>query len=336
MSSSWLLIETLDQRAPSVIAQGSAVKAMVPIDFFFKRSKAKDALAALISHVCESGDQQQIDLPAGKHAVAEPICNDWGQVHGVWLRSTDVTDTIIPPHNRAWAFVWNLTRGTVTRSKGLVAEGSTEEHQPREWTIAEAFSVLETGSDASETLVKVINAAPGTRHQTTWAQKRPDGTRHDVNFAVRITSEPPPDSPAGSATEHILRGISHDLGPAELRDDPESPIMLAELVAATTAEPGEYRAIFELRPLRLLRWYGEPCPDLAWEYDEIRRQGRPQLHPSDRTVVRRMQRDLDAGRAFGRVRLLTRTGDYEPFDVIAKLIVLNRSTTAALITVRKA
>ncbi|KIA62510.1 hypothetical protein FG87_24850 [Nocardia vulneris] len=112
--------------------------------------------------------------------------------------------------------------------------------------------------------------------------------------------------------------------------------MLAELVAATTAEPGEYRAIFELRPLRLLRWYGEPCPDLAWEYDEIRRQGRPQLHPSDRAVVRRMQRDLDTGRAFGIVRLLTRTGDYEPFDVVAKLIVLNRSTTAALITVRRA
>ncbi|MGX1773691.1 hypothetical protein ACWIGW_16385 [Nocardia brasiliensis] len=49
-----------------------------------------------------------------------------------------------------------------------------------------------------------------------------------------------------------------------------------------------------------------------------------------------MQGDLDAGRAFGRVRLLTRAGDYEPFDVVAKLIVLNRSTTAALITVRKA
>uniref|UniRef100_UPI0002526F1E hypothetical protein n=1 Tax=Nocardia brasiliensis TaxID=37326 RepID=UPI0002526F1E len=53
-------------------------------------------------------------------------------------------------------------------------------------------------------------------------------------------------------------------------------------------------------------------------------------------VVRRMQRDLDTGRAFGIVRLLTRTGDYEPFDVVAKLIVLNRSTTAALITVRRA
>ncbi|MFG1795778.1 GAF domain-containing protein [Nocardia sp. NPDC049149] len=336
MPSSWLLIETLDQRAPSVIAQGSAVKAMVPIESFFKRSKAKDALAALISNVCESAEQQQTDLPGDKRATAEPICNDWGQVHGVWLRSADLTETSVPSHNRAWAFVWNLTRGTVTRSKGLVPEGSTEEHQPKEWTIAEAFSVLETGADASETLVKVINAAPGTRHQTTWPQKRPDGTRHDVNFAVRITSEPPPDAAVGSASERILRGISHDLGLAEERLDPESPIMLAELVAATTAEPGEYRAIFELRPLRLLRWYGEPCPDLAWEYDEIRRQGRPQVHPDDQAIVQRMQRDLDAGRAFGRIRLLTRTGDYEPYDVIAKLIILNRSTTAALITVRRA
>ncbi|MFF0494594.1 GAF domain-containing protein [Nocardia sp. NPDC004068] len=336
MPSSWLLIETLDPGSPTVVAQGGAVKSMVPIDAFFKRSAAKDALAAVISRVCTSSRAQKVGIPGNKVAIAEPVCDDWKRVHGVWLRTVDAADAASsPPHGRAWAFVWNLTRGTVTRSKGLVPEGSEEEAERREWTIAEAFNVLETGSDASETLVKIINAAPGTKHQTTWPQKRPDGTRHDVNFAVRIFSEPPPDGPQ-EPPERILRGLSHDLGLARPAVDSESPIMLAELVAATSAEPGEYRAILELHPLRLLRWYGEPFPDLAWEFEEYQRIGKPPVHPDDREVVRRMQRDLDSGRAFGVVRLLTRRGDYLAVEVVAKLIILNRSTTAALVTFRDA
>src|SRR6266568_3312489 len=328
MASSWLLIETLDQGVPSVIAQGSAVKNMVPVDVFFKRSKVKDELFALISRVCDTAAPLRIHLPGSRTAVAEPICDDWGQVHGLWLHVAEDGEKPVP-HARAWAFVWNLTRGTVTRSKGLAPEGSDVEHDAREWTIAEAFNVLETGSDASETLVKVINGAPGTKHQTTWPQKRPDGTAHDVNFAVRIFLDHPPGEPADGDKEHILRGISHDLGEAADHEDPESPIMLAELVAATSADPGEYRAILDLHTVRLLRWYGPPSPDLAWEYEDLQRFGRPAIHPDDRGVVKRMQRDLDSGRAVGAIRLLTRSGDYEQFDLVAKLILLNRSTTAA-------
>ncbi len=334
MVSSWLLIETLDQNVPSVIAQGPAVKNMVPVEVFFKRSKVKDELLALISRACETAEPLRIDLPGNRTALAEPICDDWGQAHGLWLHIAEEGEQPVV-HGRAWAFVWNLTRGTVTRSKGLAPEGSDEEHDNREWTIAEAFNILETGSDASETLVKVINGAPGTRHQTTWPQKRPDGTSHDVNFAVRIFLDRPPGEPAEGDKERILRGISNDLGQAAEHDDSEVPIMLAELVAATSADPGEYRAILDLHTLRLLRWYGPPSPDLAWEYDDLRRLGQPAIHPDDHGIVKRMQRDLDTGRAVGSIRLLARSGGYQPFDLVAKLILLNRSTTAALVTIRK-
>lgn len=334
MAGGWLLIETLDQSVPSVIAQGSAVKNMVPVEDFFKRSKVKGELLALISRVCASTQSSRIMLPGNRYAIAEAICNDWDQVYGMWLHIADEDDLPVA-HNRAWAFVWNLTRGKVTRSKGLAPEGSPEELDRREWSIAEAFNILETGSDASETLVKIINADPGTIHQTTWPQKRPDGTLHDVNFAVRILIDHPPGSSANGSEERILRGISHDLGRADGHDDPESPIMLAELVAATSADPGEYRAIIDVHSLRLLRWYGEPSPELVWEYEDLRSLDQPPIHPDDRSVIERMQRELDTGRAVGQVRFMTKSGNYRPFDLLAKLIVLNRSTTAALVTFRK-
>ncbi|MQY24356.1 GAF domain-containing protein [Nocardia macrotermitis] len=332
MAGGWLLIETLDHSVPSVIAQGSAVKNMVPVETFFKRSKAKSELLALISRVCTTAEPERITLPGNRFAVTEAICNDWGQVHGLWLRIIEEDEQPLA-HDRAWAFVWNLTRGRVTRSKGLAPEGSPEEQDRREWSIAEAFNILETGSDASETLVKIINADPGTIHQTTWPQKRPDGTLHDVNFAVRILLDHVPGR--SGADDRILRGISHDLGEANNHDDPESPIMLAELVAATSADPGEYRAIVDVHSLRLLRWYGEPSPELVWEYEDLRRLGQPPIHPEDNSVVERMQRELDTGRAVGQVRFMTKSGNYQPFDLLAKLIVLNRSTTAALVTFRK-
>lgn len=328
----WLLIETLDQEQPSVIAAGSSVKKMVPMTKFFG-SHRTDVFRAVAS-VCTTARPYRHQAARNRVVTADPICDDWGRVHAVWLR---VADPAIPDpgRNRAWAFVWNLTRGIVTKSKGLVPEGSDEENEPRAWSIAEAFNVLETGLDATETLVKVINADIGTTHQTTWPQHRAGEVPHDVNFAVRIFSEPPPDSLAGVivANERILRGVSHDLGPTGGGDSKEAPVMLAELVAATAAEPDEYRAIVDIKTARLLRWYGEPPEELDWEYNATRQKSR--MHPEDRPVAEELIQNLDSGRAEGTIRLLTRAGSYEPYHALAKLILLDRSTTAALVTLRK-
>lgn len=81
--------------------------------------------------------------------------------------------------------------------------------------------------------------------------------------------------------EVVLRGITHDVGAADKTPAAPPPPVLEQRLVEIMAEPGAYRALVNLKNLRILRWIDSPMPGLAWRH----RPGAPSpeswIHPAD-------------------------------------------------------
>jgi hypothetical protein len=130
----------------------------------------------------------------------------------------------------------------------------------------------------------------------------------------------------------VLRGITHDIGPAQTTPGGPRNVALAEQVVAGLAEPGAHRALVNLRSLRLLRWLDDPMPGIAWEYRPDGPQ--PAIHPDDLTTALRMAEGLARGKTNGVIRLRTTDGRWHPTPTTANLIILDQHTAAALVTLK--
>src|SRR5664279_4278840 len=75
------------------------------------------------------------------------------------------------------------------------------------------------------------------------------------------------------------RGITHDIGPAEETPAATPPVVLEQRLLDSMAEPGLYRAIINLKTLRIIRWLDDPMPGLGWEMDE--HNPLPWIHDDD-------------------------------------------------------
>lgn len=137
-----------------------------------------------------------------------------------------------------------------------------------------------------------------------------------------------PTGPDGTV-EVVLRGITHDIGPAETTPSAPTRMVLAQQVLAAQAEPGRHRAIVNLRTLTLLRWLDDPMPGIAWENDA---DPRPALHPDDLREARDLAHALgDGGKVTGVLRFRFLDGTWAPVTVEANLMLLDEHTTAAYV-----
>ncbi len=267
MTNRWLLIETFGvDRAgePTVIGLGSAPRHMVPLTTVLKRGRHLGEMRALVARIAQTGERLRTPSSDGTHVlVGDPLIAYSGRVHGVyaWVGATGEEP---PPRDPAGAWQFNLTTGKISGSDDLLdLYGVPPEQRRSERVIAEAFTRLMANADEAAALAVIVNAPPGSEHQATWTVRRDDGELRAANFACRCISVATP----GGATETVLRGITHDLGPAETIPAAPYKMLLAQQVLAAEREPGRYRAIVNLRNLTLLRWIDDPMPGLAWQND---------------------------------------------------------------------
>lgn len=165
----------------------------------------------------------------------------------------------------AGAWHINLTRHVSSRSDDLLRlYGTRADKWRNEHDLAELFAYqrLTTNADEAKALALIVNATEGAEHLATWTVNRDDGERRAVHFACRCVEVKTP----GGRVELIVRGITHDIGPAESvpAAPPPTPVLLAQQVLAAEATPGRWRAIVDLRTMRLLKWLDNPMPGIAW------------------------------------------------------------------------
>lgn len=330
MADRWLLIETFGgegRREPTVIGIGSTPKRMVSLASVLGRGRYLDDVRALVARVAASGESVRTTSADGaRQLVGDPLIAYSGRVHGVyaWIGRLDEQP---PPRDPAGAWYFNLTTGKIGGSDGLLdLYAVAPEDRRTERVTAEAFGRLITNADESAALAVIVNARPGAEHQATWSVRRDDGQIRAANFAARAVAETTPDG-----AEHVVvRGITHDIGPAETTPSAPPRMVLAQQVLAAEQEPGKHRAIVNLRTLTLLRWIDDPMPGIAWENHA---EHPPAIHPDDLAVAKQMSAQLaTAGRVSGPLRLRGISGEWVTVQVEASLMLLDQHTTAALVT----
>lgn len=333
MAADWLLVETFGgvRREPTVLAVGSYPRNMVSVRSVLGRGPFLSDVLGVIARVVGGRASVEVRTTTGKRRViAHPLLTYGGLVHGahVWVGPLDEEP---PARDPAGAWHINLTRHVSSRSDDLLRlYGTRPDRWRNEHDLAELFAYqrLQTNSDEAKALALIVNAKAGVEHLATWTVNRDDGVRRAVHFACRCVEVEAPNG----RVELIVRGITHDIGLAESvpAAPPPIPVLLAQQVLAAEATPGRWRAIVDLRTMRLLKWLDNPMPGVAWTLDAPHR---PAIHRDDLRSAVGLSDDLALrGRAEGFLRLRSEDGGWMKVGVSAALMALDQHTTAALVT----
>lgn len=326
MTNSWVLIETFGGAEPSVIGVGSSPKGFVSLHRLFRSASTRDDALAATADVLTTGSLVDRSSRDGhRRVVAEPLRIFSGRTHGAWVWLGQ-RDEAPPPRDAAGAWQFNLTNSTASGSNDLLDLYLVpQDERETQRALAGAFTRLVTNRDESEAMAKIVQSAPGTTHQAVWTVRRDDGELRAAHFSCRMIAED-----GVSGTEVILRGITHDIGPADEISIAPPPTILEHRVLASTKE-GEYRALVNLRTLNLLRWYNsKPAPNICWE--NLPDEPAPAIHPDDVPIAKQMSNALARERTNGMLRFRTLDGRWKPMTVDAVLVSLDQHTTAALVT----
>ncbi|WP_040803919.1 GAF domain-containing protein [Nocardia concava] len=326
----WLLIETFGGGEPTVIGLGSAPRKFVPLSQIFRQRETLATIKGAIA--ATEAALEPVEIVSGdgrRRTLTHPLLITPERMHAVLVWSGPV-DEQVPPRDPVGAWYFNLSTSKSTRSDDLLdLYGVAPENRAREHAIAGVFTRVITNSDESDALAKIVRSAPGTEHQAVWTVRRDDGALRAAHFSCRLLEE----HDAAGQSEVFFRGVTHDIGDATDVSAAPPPVILEHRVLDAAAEEGEFRAIVDLRTLRLLRWMGPAMPEIAWQ--SLAGEPEPQIHPEDLETAKSMSRNLAHQRTAGHLRLRSLDGGWKPVHARAVLMALDQHTTAALVTIRE-
>lgn len=331
MSNHWLLIETFGgERPPSIIGVGSTPKRMVPLRSILGRGRSLRAVEEIVAAVTASGTAQERVTHDGRRRVfGHPLHSYRGDVHGVWVW-TGQADETPPERGLAGAWHFNLSTDTIGGSDDLLdLYGVAPKDRQTERATAEAFTRLVPNTDDAAALALLIRSRPGDEHQAVWAIRRDDGEMRAGHLSCRAVEER-----HGDRVQVVLRGITQDIGAAEETPAAPPPVVLEQRVLESEARPGEHRALFNLKTLRILRWIDDPLPDLHWTLDPAH-PDRRWIHPEDQELAEQLSASLRTGRSSRRLRMAGQGGGWLTVEVAANIVLLDQHTTAGLFTLRR-
>lgn len=332
MSERWLLIETFGgDKPPSVIGVGATPKRMVPLGTILGRGRSLQAVQSAVGMVVATGSREEfLTRDDQRRVVADPLVSYRGDVHGVWTWVGRV-DEEPPARDLAGAWHFNLSTDTIGGSDDLLdLYGVAPEARQTERATAEAFTRLVPNTDDAAALALLIRSRPGDEHQAVWAIRRDDGQMRAGHLSCRAVAEN-----RDGSTEVVLRGITHDIGPADATPAAPPPVVLEHRVLESMAQPGEHRALFNLKNLRILRWLDDPLPGLHWTIDPAHPDSR-WIHPEDQDAAQMLSNSLRTGRTTGQLRIAAEGGGWMTVEIVANIVLLDQHTTAGLFTLRRA
>jgi hypothetical protein len=333
MATKWLLVSTFGGALPSIVGQGRTPKPFVSLEQVIKsRRSFADATSAITEVMTHT---TKIDRPSSdgrRRVIADPLCTFEGRLHAIYLWVGSAEEKVAQ-RDPAGAWYFNLTDFKVSGSDDLFdLYGVAPENRRSEAAMAGAFDRLDTGVDEGHALAKIVKSTPGMEHQAVWTVKRDDGDRRAAHFSCRAVEERP--DPNSDRKVVILRGVTHDIGPADDVPTAPPPVILEHRVLDAKLKPGEYLAYVDHKKLTLLKWRGSPMPGIAWEGGVG--EPTPAMHPDDVEVARRLSADLARGSTSGVVRFRGLDGEWKPLHLEVSLMAFDQHTMGALVTVSAA
>lgn len=333
VANDWLLIETFGGHhpEPTVMAVGSNPKNWIPLKKIIGRGRYLDDVRALVARVVAARTTIRANTTDGQRVmIGHPVPTFGGTIHGVHAWVGKPTEEP-PPRDPVGGWHVNLTRSVSSRSDELLdLYGQAPETRRNEHDLSQLFAYgrLKTNTDEARALAMLVKAKPGLEHVATWTVVWDDGTRRAAHFACRCVEE---ENEAGSV-DVVVRGITHDIGPAENvpTAPPPRPVLLAQQVLRAEQTRDRWRAIVILRTMRLLRWIDDPMPGIAWELES---RYPPAMHRRDLATAANMRTEIAGSeRVTSELRFRAANGGWMRVLVTASLMALDEYTTAALVT----
>ncbi len=311
----WLLIETFGDRAPNIIGTGNRPRRWATLDKLRNKDLIREALSS------NSPEPVDLTLASGRRRLRiDPLRTFDGTQHGAWVWSA-ASEEEPPAHDLAGAWYFNFTTDAIGGSSDLLdiyRQPLDERHHQRR--TAEAFTRLGTNDDVAQAFAIIVESGVGAEHQAIWTVRCDDGDDIAAHFSCR--------SVKAANGDIVLRGITHDLGPAISTAAAPGPVALERLVLDAVAEPGTCRALVNIRTGNIIRWEDPPPPELDWTSLD-----HPLVHSGDAALLKALHDGLTEGRSEQTLRLRTTNGSDSAYRVVAYPVLLNADTTAAFWTV---
>ncbi|MDV6303773.1 MULTISPECIES: GAF domain-containing protein [Rhodococcus] len=324
----WLLILLEPDSVACVVAVGTTQKSKVPMAVFLRRSSDSIHARDAVARCAESGRDVDTECGPGRYVSARPILGDDGTVQAVWARLHP--GTCDSPPSNAWAFRWNLTRGTA-HSKDSPALNADVAHL----SVAEAMATLDFGLRATDVLAMLVSSTVGDTVDLDATQRWTTDELHRIRVLAHTTVE-------GEARH--LRGIAIDRGPFVMNHPSPTGVQetMSGLVAGASVIARRHTAIVDLCTLETLYWHGPPPPSIAWNLDPT--DPRPRVHPDDDGAVDALAKSVSRADGAGdepsiTVRFRDRNGGYTTHSVTACALPIlpdDEEPRLALVTVTEA
>jgi hypothetical protein len=324
MTHDWLLVETLGED-PAVVAQGFHLRNLVPLTAFLRRKPRISAIRTAIAETVQTGQSLTSITPKKDRVIrTEPVLMSDGRVHGVHVWSGPA-DAEPPERPTPGASKWDLTLGAATDTReSLLNNGKNPDVEATHGRVFAANwppRVLQPDED--QVLARVVKPEPGQTLCIAWDAHDWEGNPFTVGFVARHCLEPGPDD-----SEHLVaRGMNWR---AEQDSVAEPHECLAQKILGALAQPGVYRALFDLHSWNLLKWLDEPCPFYDWQNVSVSSR----VHPGDEPLMLAMTSDVDHGPAARVLRLPGASGSWVPVHVTVSRIELEEHTFAGIISLR--
>lgn len=320
MAHGWLLMETLGDE-PLIVAQGRALKNMVPLRVFLRRSPFLSVIERAVARAKRTGEGSTEVLPDQHRVIrTEVILMSDGRVHGVQVWSGPVGSEI-PEQPMVGAILWDLTTGVATDTReSLINSGmdpDTEQLHPR--AFAEDMPRKEISPSETKVLSLTISAEPGERICTAWDVTDRHGNLINVAFVARAN----PEIMADGSTHMISRAMNwrgERPNPALATDN------LAQRILSGLAQPGIHRALADINTWTLLKWLDDPCPHYDWRNTTV--------HPDDEVLVKAMTDEFAHGPSSRVLRLRGTKGGWVRIHVTVNRVELDERKIAGLVTLR--
>ena len=223
-----------------------------------------------------------------RQMIGDPLISYAGRIHGVYAWTGD-PEHEPPARDPAGAWYLNLTTDQIGGSDDLLdLYGVKPEDRRTKRHLAELFGLADhqrrrvcwpgTGGP-----VPAWRGAPGDV-----AVRRDDGELRAANFACRAVAQ----QRENGQTQVVVRGITHDIGPADQTPSAPPRMVLAQQVLTAERQPGTHRAIINLHNLRLICWVDYPLPGVVKKYDWTLRESHPRPFRCERSALLLSQEPL--------------------------------------------
>ncbi|MBF6331455.1 GAF domain-containing protein [Nocardia transvalensis] len=322
-SPQWLLIETFGELDGNytIVDWGGRPKEFLPLEKAVKGAAAKIKQAiATVAHTHEP-----LSATGAGHRVEAHPHFVGTRLHGVQVWSG--TENQSPPE-RPKAGSWDINLTTLTAlgsPEWAELADIPEDERGQERSVANMFAQVKTDARELQAMKRIIAAVPGSTHQGIWTVYRRDGSRCRAHFSCRIYEQL-----VNGEIHRVARGISQEVTTGS-DGQPEPLVLLEHRLLEADVPVGEYRALINLRNLRLIRWvHGSPIPDqIAWR--NVKGEPTPEVHPDDRRTMIDMAKGLAKSSTSGHLRVRGTDGSWIPITANASLVAIDQETTAGLV-----